>query len=114
MGYGKRAAYDTIRELDAGDIGATYAALGSPFTVEPHLLSFNSSLNDEIYISTDGVTDMLRIASNSFKLHDVCTNKIRDEGLTFPIGTQLYVKEVSGSVSTGSVWVEAIYAEGVN
>ncbi len=52
------------------------------------------------------------MAKNSFKLFDFSANKIRDDGLFLSVSTQVYVKEVSASVSSGAFWVEIVYAEG--
>ena len=51
------------------------------------------------------------MAANSFLIIDLSTNKIRDDGLFLAIGTQFYVKQVTGP-SSGSVWIEVIHGEG--
>lgn len=112
MGYGTRLSVDAVREIDFGDVSGTYAAVGTPMGDHVRILSFNNKMDQELYISLDGFTDHYRIASNSFKLFDFSANKIRDDGLFLPIGTQIYVKEVSASVTSGSFWVEVMYGEG--
>jgi len=112
MAYGTRVKFDAIRELDFGDVSGTYAAIGTPTTDYARIISINSSLDDEVYISTDGSTNEIRLSSNSFILLDLSSNKVRDDGLFIPIGTQFYVKQVSGAVSSGSVWITIVYAEG--
>jgi len=112
MAYGTRVSFDAIRELDFGDISGTYAALGTPFGDHVRLLSLNNSTDQQLYISFDGVTDHLRMPSNSFKLFDLSANKVRDDGLFIAVGTQIYVKKVSASVTSGSVWAEAMAAAG--
>lgn len=112
MGYGTRVTFDSVRELGFGSMGATFVAVGSPLTDHVRLLGLNSSLNEEVYVSFDGITDHLRMASNSFKLYDLSANKIRDDGLFLAVGTQIYVREVSASVASGSFWVEAMFGEG--
>ena len=52
------------------------------------------------------------LSSNSFKLFDLSSNKIRDDGLFLAVGTQIYVKEVSASVTSGTFWIEVLFAEG--
>ena len=112
MGYGTRVTFDAGRELAFGSMGATFVAVGSPLSDHVRLLGLNSSLNAEVYVSFDGVTDHLRMASNSFKLYDLSANKIRDDGLFLAAGTQIYVREVSASVASGAFWIEAMYGEG--
>lgn len=112
MAYGTRVAFDPVREIDFGDISGTYAAVGTPFNEHVRLIDFNNATDQELYISFDGVNDHLRIGSNSFKLFDLSANKIRDDGLFIASGTQVYVREVSASVTDGSFWVEIMYADG--
>lgn len=112
MAFGTKVEFEAIRELDFGDISGTYAPLGLPLTNHTRLIIFSNSMNEELYISFDGTTDQLRIANNSFKLLDLSSNKVRDDGLFIASGTQIYVKEVSSSPTSGSVWVEVMYGAG--
>ena len=114
MAFGTRVSFDPVRELDFGDIGASYVAIGTPTSDHVRLICFTNSMDEELYISFDGVTNHLRLASNSFKLLDLSANKVRDDGLFLAVGVQIYVKEVGSSPSTGSCWVEVMYAEGGN
>jgi len=112
MAYGTRVSFDPIRELDFAGISGTYSPLGTPFGDHVRLLSLNNSTDQELYISFDGVREHLRIAANSFKLFDLSANKVRDDGLFIAVGTQIYVREVSTSVTSGSIWAEAMAAVG--
>lgn len=112
MAFGTRVIFDAVRELDAASISGTYAVLGTPFSDHVRLLDINNSMDQEIYISFDGTTDHLRMAQNSFKLFDLSANKIRDDGLFLAVGTQLYVRFVSTTTVSGSVWAEVMYGEG--
>ena len=112
MAFGTRVKFGPVREIDFGDVGASYVAIGTPLTDYTRIISFQNGLDQEVYISFDGITDNLRMANNSFKLLDLSANKIRDDGLFIATGTQVYIKEVSASVSSGSFWFETMYAEG--
>lgn len=112
MAYGTRIAFDAVRELAFGSVGASYVAVGTPMTDHVRLIVFNNSLDQEVYVSFDGVTNHLRMSNNSFKLLDLSANKIRNDGLFLAVGTQIYVKEVSASVASGNFWVEVMYGEG--
>lgn len=112
MAYGTRVRFDAVREVDFGDVSGSYVAVGTPLSDHVRIIDFNNGMDQQLYISFDGTTDHLRIASISFKLFDLSANKIRDDGLFLPVGTQIYVKEVSASVSSGSFWVEVMYGEG--
>lgn len=114
MAFGTKANFDAVRELAFGSVGASYAALGSAFTHYPRIIGITNSTDVDVYISFDGSTNQLRLAANSFKLYDVSTNRVRDDGVFFPIGTQIYAKRVSGAPSTGAVWAEVMYGFGGN
>jgi hypothetical protein len=112
MAYGTRVKFDEVREIAFGDISGAYATVGTPIGDHVRILGFNNGMDEDLYISFDGQTDNLRIASNSFKLYDLSTNRIRDDGLFLAVGTQIYVKEVSSSPTQGDFWVEVMYGEG--
>lgn len=112
MAYGTRVSFDAIRELAFGSVTGTYAALGVPTADHVRLITLQNQTNEQIYISFDGTTNHLRLASNSFKLLDLSANKVRDDGLFIASGTQIYVKYVSTLGASGSVWAEIMSAEG--
>lgn len=112
MAFGTRVQFDAVRELAFGSIGASYSAIGTAITDHARLVCFSNSCDDEVYISLDGTTNNFRLAANSFKLLDLSTNKIRDDGFFIPVGTIFYVKRVSGAPTEGAVWVEVMSATG--
>lgn len=112
MAYGTRAKFNAIREIAFGGISGTYAALGTALTDHARIIRFVNSTNAEVYVTTDTSENELRIAAASFVLYDFSSNKIRDDGLFVHIGTQFYVKQVSGAPTSGGVWIEVISAEG--
>lgn len=112
MGYGTKVSFETIREVAAGDVGASYAALGSAVSDHVRLLRITNTCNAEVYVSFDGVNNHLRMGSGSFVLFDFTSNKVRDDGLFLSEGTVFYIKRVSGAATTGALWIEVIYASG--
>lgn len=112
MAYGTRAHFDAVRELAFGGISAAYATLGTPLTDHARIIRFVNSTNAEIYVSLDGVNNNIRLAASSFVLYDFSTNKIQDDGLFVSVGTQFYVKQVSGAPGSGAVWCEVVSGTG--
>ncbi len=112
MAFGTRIQFDSVRELDASSISGTYSSLGTPTQDNTRIIILTNSTGQDVYISFDGNNDHLRMASNSFKLLDFSSNKIRDDGLFLSSGVQIFVKFVSTTTVSGTVWVEVIYAEG--
>lgn len=112
MAYGTRVKFSAVRELDFGDISGSYAALGTPLAEHVRLIRLVSTFDDEVYVSMDGTTDQVRLAQGSFLLLDLSANRVRDDGLFIPVGTQFYVKSVGSDPTSGSIWLEVLYAEG--
>lgn len=112
MAFGTRVNFEPIREQAFGSIGASYAAIGTATVDHARLVSISNSTDADVYISLDGTTNMLRVASNSFKLFDLTTNKVSDDGFFIAEGTIFYVKRVSGAPTSGTVWIEVMYALG--
>jgi hypothetical protein len=111
MAFVQYALFDTLREIAGTSVNASYQIVGTPFAINPRILSFNNSTDEDIYVSTDGITNMLRIASNSFSLYDVQMNRSATGDNLFPIGSSIWVKETSGGAPTkGTFWVEALYS----
>ena len=112
MAYGTRAAFEAVREVAFGSVGATYSALGAAVGDHARLVRFVNTGNAEVYISLDGATNHIRLAAGSFFLIDLSSNKVRDDGLFISVGTVFYVKYVTGALGSGDVWCEVMYAEG--
>ena len=111
MAYGRRVQFEAVREAAFGGIGAAYAALGAALTDNARLIGFTNTTDAEVYISFDlGVTNHLRIAAGSFKLYDLTTNKVRDDGYFLPTGTVISQVRVAGAPTSGALWAEVITA----
>ncbi len=112
MAYGTRAQYEPIREVAAASVGASYSAVGTAITDHARIIRIVSSLDAEAYVSIDGTNNHIRLASNSFVLYDLSSNKVQDDGLFLSVGTVFYAKRVSGAPTSGSLWIEVLYASG--
>lgn len=111
MAYGTQVAFEAVRELAFGGISGTFATVGTPSIDHTRIAVFTNGTNADLYISFDGTTNHLRIAANSFKLFDFCSDKVSDDGFFLRQGTQIWVKQVTAPTS-GTFWVELIYASG--
>lgn len=114
MTAGIKVQFEAVREVAAASITASYTAIGSATAHPIRLICITNSTNAEVYISIDGSTNHLRLAVNSFKLLDLTANEVNTGGLYIADNTTFYVKRVSGAPSTGSVWIETLYAFGDN
>ncbi len=78
---------EAIREIAAGDITESYQVLGSVFTRDAFRTWMTNSTNGDIYLSTDGVTDMKKLPAMSGRANDDKTNDMYRK-----TGTQWYVR----------------------
>lgn len=109
----KKVKFDTLRSLAAGGISATYAAVGTPFTVNPRILCITNKTQGDMIFSVDNTnaSGNLFVAAGNFKLFDLTTNLVpgKDDSFVIAEGTQFYVKQVTAPTS-GDVYIEAVYA----
>src|SRR5579863_9635540 len=85
---------DALRSLAHGSISGTYAAVGTPLTFPARLVCITNNTDGDMIFSIDGVTDQLFVASGSFKLFDLQTNRLnQQQQWVLAIGTQFFVKQ---------------------
>ena len=114
MVFNQAALFDNLREEDYTAITASYVQVGTTFTVNPRILALHNTTDVDLYISTDGINNKLRIASGSFKTYDMETNRSATGDNLFPIGSGIWVKETSqGAPTKGNFWVEAVYSNNI-
>jgi len=111
MAYGTKVAFEPVREVAFGSIGAAYAAVGTATTDYTRLIGCSNNTDAEIYVSFDGITNHLRLAASSFQLYDLTANAIH-VGNFISQGTTIYVKRVSGAPTTGDAWFTVMYSQG--
>lgn len=113
MAYGTRVAFEAVREVAFGGIGAAYAAIGTGTLDHTRLFTIHNTTDKDIYLSFDGVVNFLRIAAGSARVFDLTTNKVRDDGYFLVKNTIFYQKRTEmGAPTLGRVWIEVMYAEG--
>ena len=96
---------EPIREIAGGSITGVYQPLGSIFTRDVFRLVMTNYSNGDIYLSTDGVDDMIKMSAISARALDDKTNDMYRKK-----GTQFYIRydQVPGA-PTGWVTLEAEY-----
>ena len=110
MAYSKRLRLDEVRRLAFGAIGAAFAAVGASLDDPCRIFILSNLTNNNIIFSLDGVTDHFYLPSGGFKLIDVCTNRVRDDGFFVDAGTVFYARHEGGAApTTGLVAVEIIH-----
>lgn len=104
--------FDILRSEAFGSISGTYTKLGTAFGHVVRLICLTNNTDGDMFISMDGVNDMLFLAANSFKLFDLYTNRDAvDNQFALCAGTQLWVRQ-STAPTKGAVYCELIYGNG--
>lgn len=108
----KKVYFDTLRSLAFGSISGTYAAVGTPLSVEGRIVCFtNRTLGDMIFSDdSTNASGQIIVPAGSFKLYDMTANLVpgKDDSFVIAKGTQFYVKQVAAPTS-GSVYIEIVY-----
>lgn len=112
MVFGRTAEFEAVREAAFGSVGAAYTALGAVTTDYTRVFAVYNTTDTDVYISFDGVTDHLRVASGSGQVYDLTTNKVKETGFFLKRGTQIYQKRAAGAPTVGNVWVQVTYGSG--
>lgn len=107
--YGIRAQFDTLRTLAFGAISGTYAAIGTAFTENPHLIIVQNTTDALLTFSFDSSnsTGQFVLPANGQLVIDLFSNAGKAMIFSFKKGDTLYVK---GSPGSGSVYLSLIYA----
>ena len=96
---------EAIREIAAGSITGAYQVLGGVFTRDAFRLWMTNDTNGDIYLSTDGVTDMKKMPATSGRACDDKTNDMFRKK-----GTQWYIRyDVVPGVADGWAAIEVEY-----
>jgi hypothetical protein len=97
---------DPIREIAASAITGSYQTLGAVTLRDGFRLWITNNTNGDIYLSTDGVTDMIKMPATSTRAADDKTNDMYDIH-----GTQWYIR-YSSVPGTPAGWagIEVEYA----
>jgi len=106
-----KAKWEALRSAAFGSVGAPYAALGDPLAHPALLMRIVSTLNQDVLLSFDGVTDHIYIAAMESFVYDVSSNKMGSK-LVVPKGTQIYQKRGPGGASNaGAIYAMITYGE---
>lgn len=96
---GNSIKWDAVREIAAGSLTTSFQNLGSVFLRDAFRIWITNNTNGDIYLTTDGSTNMLKLPALSGRSYD---NKTND--MFVRSSTQWQIKWVSAPGSP-SGWV---------
>ena len=106
-----KAALESAKSSDHTGAGAAYAALGSALSHSAVGLIVSSTFDESVWLSTDGTNDMILVPTGVITL-SIASNKQGISLLSFPVGTQFYLKQgPDGAPTTGDIAISVLYGE---
>jgi len=106
MSYSKRMTWTEKLEIGAGDMWWVYAAIGYPLTKSARSVDFINNTNVDIWITTDPMIDMLKLAPYSYEMWDIGTHmSLHDKPLLIDVGTQFYARCSKIHMPNAGTWV---------
>lgn len=101
--------FDSLRSLAFGSIAVGYAGVGTYLSYPARIVIIQNLTDASVMFSADGLTDHLPLPAGGQFILDIATNKTQDQGLYLDAGSRLYVKQLGGAPSNGSVYFSVIY-----
>lgn len=97
---------DEIREIAASALTTSYQNLGGVFTRDAFRIWLTNNTNGDIYLTTDGSTNMMKLPAGGVRASDEKTNDLRRLA-----GTQFQIKfDVVPGTPTGWFGLEVEYS----
>lgn len=97
---GNSTKWEAIREIAAGSLTTNFQNLGGVFTRDSFRIWISNNTNGDIYLSTDGSTNNLKIPALTGRAYDNKTNDMYTKS-----GTQFQVKWAGSAPVSPSGWV---------
>ena len=106
--------WDPLRIAAAGVITGNYIAVGTPLQHPARIIDITNLCNETLYMSTDGIEDMIVVPADAGKVKDICAARSGGDlgGAYVAVNTTFYVRSPSGAATGDSVFIEIQYIFG--
>jgi hypothetical protein len=102
---------DTVKTLGFAAIGVPYMGVGTAFAEPIRIIDIQNLTNQSVMFSFDGINDHLPLPINGYLILDVTSNKSDKGSFYIAEGTRIYVRQLSGAPTSGSVYVTGFYGQ---
>lgn len=106
--YKGAAGFDALRSVSGASITSSYVLVGSELTYPAAVVAFTNATDGIVYVSTDGVTDMLALPPSMGKVFDIKTNSPYATNYLFPASTGFLIKYSGSATTTGAFYIECL------
>lgn len=104
MSFEKRVAFEAVRTLAFGGIGAAFAVLGTPLANPIRFISLSNLTDVAVTVTFDGTTDHLILPTLFTIVIDTNDFSNFDENALIRQGTQLSIKQTAGAAASGAFY----------
>lgn len=101
---GQNIKDEAIRETAFGSVTSSFVALGSALGHDAFRITLVNDTDANVYVSTDGSTNMKKLPPKSDRIYDDKTNDMYRKK-----NTQFYIKDDGTGATEGAVWLEVEY-----
>lgn len=114
MANGTRMLWEPFRMVAAGGITANYLTMGDPVAYPGRIVSILNLCNETLYLSTDGIEDMIVAPASVGRVWDICAARTGGDlnGAYEAVNTTFYVRSPSGAATGDGVYLELQYIFG--
>jgi len=109
MSLAIKALFEPVRTLGFAAIGAGYVGVGTSLNFPARQIFIQNFTDAPLMFSFDGVNDHFPLASDSFLLDDLTSNKTLETGYFIEKGSRLYVKTMGAVPTVNDVWFSVLY-----
>lgn len=109
MSLAIKALFEPVRTLGFAAIGAGYVGVGTSLNFPARQIFIQNFTDVPLMFSFDGINDHFPLASDSFLLDDLTSNKTLETGYFIAKGDRLYVKQMGAAPTVNAVWFSVLY-----
>ena len=103
-----RTAFIPLIKVAFGAVTGAYAPIGSPLPFPIQSLVIENSLNQDVILSTDGVTDMFEVLAGPEAISLDVGSFQKDIQNGLPKGTQFFIKNDGVAPTSGKLTIQGV------
>lgn len=109
MSLAIKAVFEPVRTLGFAAIGPAYVGIGTALNFPARQIFIQNFTDVPLMFSFDGVNDHFPLASDSFLLDDLTSNRTLETGYFIAKGERLSVRHMGAAPTVNAVWFTVLY-----
>jgi len=108
MSYGTSVEWEPLQRIQFSQITSSFTPVGVETKSRTRILGFKNLTDTSVILSQYGTDENIHLLPLEFKVFDLCSNKVRDDGMYLAKMTQFFIKHDGAAPTTGSVILEFV------